>query len=397
MKITINSDELNEINADFPIDEDVRQILKNQLKNKLKNDLKNELVQEIRNELFNELSSKQIESLPIGLNSRYANESSDYHTPKTLTHNSILYVISVVSNPARFKRRYQLFNEYCERMKLESKVKLVTVELQQGSRPFETNATIKLRTDDELWYKENMINIAVRHLPTDWEYMAWIDADVEFVNRNWAEETIQKLQTHEVVQLFSHIVDMGLNKETLQVYTGFGYHYCQGEVYNYKGRYGGNYWHSGIAAAITRKAYDGIGGLLDFAILGSADNHMILSFIGLVNKSIVNGMHPNYKMLCENFQERCERHIKRNLGFVHGTVLHHYHGNKGDRKYVDRWQVLIKNKFDPLRDISKNSDGLWVLNEEKIQLRDEIRRYFRERNEDVVKMTDTRYYKSNWI
>jgi hypothetical protein len=84
---------------------------------------------------------------------------------KKTTSSSILYVIAVISNPARFARRYELFIEFCERMKDEKYVTLITVELQQGCRDFVTNSTIKLRTEHEIWYKENLINIAVTHLP----------------------------------------------------------------------------------------------------------------------------------------------------------------------------------------------------------------------------------------
>jgi hypothetical protein len=83
-------------------------------------------------------------------------EEDEYHSCKKLTSKDILYVIAVVSNPARFARRYKLFNEFCERMKDEKQVELITVELQQGSRPFVTDSKLKLRTDYELWYKENI-------------------------------------------------------------------------------------------------------------------------------------------------------------------------------------------------------------------------------------------------
>jgi len=33
------------------------------------------------------------------------------------TKNDILYVIAIVSNPARFEKRYKLFNDFCNRMK----------------------------------------------------------------------------------------------------------------------------------------------------------------------------------------------------------------------------------------------------------------------------------------
>lgn len=314
-----------------------------------------------------------------------------------LTCEAILYVIAVVSNPARFEKRYKLFNEFCERMNNEKQVKLVTVELQQGNRPFATNSDIKLRTKHEIWYKENLINIAVRNLPPDWEYMAWIDSDLEFQNKDWVRETIEQLQTYKILQLFSHCIDMGVKKETLQVHTGLFYAYCNGEIYNPPTKYG-NYFHVGYAYAITKQAYDSIGGLLDFPILGSADNHMALALVGIVDLSLNKNLHPNYLLLCKIFQERCEKNIKRNVGYVHGTILHNFHGNKADRKYQSRWEILVNNSFDPLVDIYKDHQGLWQLDDAKIKLRDDIIRYFRERNEDCnIMPMDYKYVKGKWI
>jgi hypothetical protein len=313
-----------------------------------------------------------------------------------LTCNSFLYVIAVISNPARFARRYQLFNEFCDRMKNEKQVKLITVELQQGCRPFITNSQIKLKTNHELWYKENLINIAVNHLPEDWKYMAWVDSDIEFQNKNWASETIDQLQTYKIVQLFSHCIDLGIKCETLQVHTGFAYQYVNGEEWK-PPNYGGT-WHPGYAWAMTRDAYDSLGGLMDFPILGSGDHHMALAFIGLGNRYINSKLNDNYKLLCKIFQERCEKFIKRNIGFIHGTITHYFHGNKADRRYQDRWKILINNDYDPLRDIIKNSQGLWQLEGSKIKLRDEIILYFRQRNEDSVDMPmDYKYVKGKWI
>jgi len=327
----------------------------------------------------------------ISIKNDFENHKISYITVK-----SKLYIIAVISNPAKFNTRYKLFNEFCERIKNENNIVLVTLELQQGLRPFITDATIKLRTNYEIWYKENLINIAVQHLPSNWEYMAWIDADIEFQNKNWVSDTIDQLQTYKIVQLFSHAIDLGIKKETLQVHTGFAYQYVNGETWK-EAKYG-NFWHPGYAWAITRKAYDDIGGLMEFPILGSADNHMSLSFIGMVNRSLNNQLHENYKTLAYIFQDRCERHIKRNIGFVHGTILHHFHGNKVDRKYQDRWKILIDNKFDPLRDLKKDCNNLWQLEDIKIKLRDDIIMYFRQRNEDSIDMPcEYKYVKGKWI
>lgn len=307
----------------------------------------------------------------------------------------MLHVISIVSNPVQFQRRYKLFREFTERMGSENQVNLVTVELQQGNRPFVTDATFKLRTYHELWVKENLINYAVHKLPSDWEYMAWIDSDIVFENPNWVSDTIERLQTYKILQLFSHAIDLGPNYETLEVHTGFAYQFVNGEEYNTK-KYG-RFWHPGYAWAMTRKAYNHIGGLIDFAILGSADNHMALAFIGQVDHSFNHKLHPNYQLLCTNFQKRCDEHIKHNIGFVHGTIRHFWHGDKKNRKYRERWQILVNHQFDPLYDLKKDHNNLWQLENNKPKLRDAIRAYFRGRNEDaVVVQQGYPFMKNHW-
>jgi hypothetical protein len=322
----------------------------------------------------------------------------DHFTTMTkVTNKDILYIVAVVSNPARYQRRYKLFEEFCERMSSEPQVKLFTVELQNGDRPFETGALLKLRTNDEIWYKENLINIVIQtQLPKDWKYVAWIDADVEFTNRQWVSETIHQLQTYKVLQLFSHAIDMGQNMETLHVHTGVAYNYVnrnpiKSDLYSTE-------YHPGYAYAMRRETYDAIGGLLDFPILGSSDRHMALSFIGMVDKSLNHRLHENYKMLCRIFQEKCDRYVKKSFGYVNGTILHHFHGCKSQRFYSSRWGILVDHQFDPLRDITKNAQGLWVLDETKIKLRDEIIRYFRSINEDSTTLNiDYKYTKKKLL
>lgn len=301
---------------------------------------------------------------------------------KTHTNNSVLDVIAVISNPSEFKMRYKLFNEFCERMKLNPKVRLTTLELQQRARPFQTNADIKLNCTDILWYKENMINVAVQYLPSDWEYMAYIDSDLIFQNQNWAEETILKLQIHPIVQCFSHAIDLGHNGEALQTHIGFAYQYVNNETWKPAGY--GKFFHSGYAWAMRRSAYDALGGLLEIGILGSGDAHMALSLIGMVDKSLNHKLSKHYKQICLNWQERAERHIKRDIGFVRGTILHEFHGCKTQRQYKDRWNILVNNKFDPLMDIKKDCHGLWQLEDNKPVFRDELRMYFNQRNEDSI-------------
>lgn len=310
----------------------------------------------------------------------------DKYREKSRTVDAYLDVVAVISNPAQYSRRYQLFEEFCARMKKTPTVRLLSVELQQRARPFETSADIKLRTKHEIWHKENLINIGVSHLPKDWEYVAWVDTDLIFQNENWARDTIEQLQSYGIVQLFTHAIDLGPKGETLQVHTGFGYQYDRGDAWVRPGY--GKFWHPGYAWACRKSIYNQLGGLMDFPILGSADHHMALCFIGQSSCSLNHKLHRNYIELVKIFEERCERHLQRNIGYVEGTILHCFHGSKSGRQYKTRWNILVDNKFDPLRDIKKDNNNLWQLETNKFKLRDDIRHYFRKRNEDSIDLLE---------
>ena len=74
---------------------------------------------------------------------------------------------------------------------------------------------IGLHTKDELWLKENAVNVGAQALPYDWQQVCWLDADVHFARPNWVGECIHKLQHYKFLQMFSHAQDLGPNYEIL--------------------------------------------------------------------------------------------------------------------------------------------------------------------------------------
>src|SRR6185295_44923 len=141
-----------------------------------------------------------------------------------------LHVIAVISNPARFASRYKLYRDFKKHI-TDAGAVLHTVEMAFGDREFEiteadTPRHHQVRSWTELWYKEALINLAVSRLPVDWEYVAWIDADIAFARPDWVQETLHQLQHHHVVQMFSHAVDLGPKFEPLNTHVGFCYGYA---------------------------------------------------------------------------------------------------------------------------------------------------------------------------
>lgn len=304
-----------------------------------------------------------------------------------------LYVIAVISNPRRFSVRYQLYKEFEQRMLKEPNVKLITVEHAFGERPFEVTDSknpyhVQLRggPEYEIWLKEAMINRAFRHLyekHPNWKYAAWIDADIEFTRDTWVQETIEALQHHRVVQPWSHAIDLGPLHEVMQK-PARSFASCFVEGIPPKTKYGGEHWHPGYAWAIRRDAMDGLVRLIDWTILGSGDNYMAHAFAGNIWKTGANQFGVNYKKFCHDFQVLCNQYIEKDIGFVPGTILHYFHGAKKNRQYVDRTKILTSNNFDPVNDIAYDAEGIPFLVGNKLGLRDGIRQYFAQRNEDSI-------------
>jgi hypothetical protein len=74
----------------------------------------------------------------------------------------------------------------------------------------------------------------------------------------------------------------------------------------------------------------------------------------------------------------------RNIGFVDGTIDHWWHGRFTDRKYIERWQIIVNNEFNPDTDIKRDWQGLYMFDKPKFRLRDQIMHYFLQRNEDTI-------------
>ena len=302
-----------------------------------------------------------------------------------------LHVVTCISNPVRYQSRWRLYERFAERM-ARTGVRLLTVELAYGERPFVVTRAgcrdhVQLRSRSELWSKENLLNIGFSHLPADWKYAAWIDADVEFANADWASETVERLQLFDVLQLFSQAVDLDPEHQVLSCVkpkSGFMYAWWNGLPASK--HYDDGNWHPGYAWAIRREAYVASGGLMDFCVLGSADRHMAMSLVGKAGLSVSRKVSPAYKRRVLAWQDRAERYIQRNVNFVPGLLTHWWHGKKKDRRYIERWSILSRHDFDPDLDLKRDwsQHGLLELTARCPALRDDIRRYLRARNEDSV-------------
>jgi hypothetical protein len=315
------------------------------------------------------------------------NHHPDVHLPwKQWSEEATLHVASAYSNPLRWRTRRLLMNDFRRHMQSSPNVVLHAGELAYGDRPFEVTGDdandVQLRTSHELWHKENILNIAVQRFPADWKYGAIIDADFHMTRHDWALEAIHQLQHFDFVQLFSTYTDLSQDKRPYRTMPSFAW------VRNHRAEAGrGGYGSRGPGAtggawAFRRSAFDAVGGLLDTCVLGSADWHMAFGLAGNPSSA------PESRLCSRPYMEAIQRWQDRaallngNIGCVENHAVHNFHGSKVFRAYGERWKILRDHDFNPAIDIARDWQGVWQLAGNKPKLRDEIRNYFRSRNED---------------
>jgi hypothetical protein len=301
-----------------------------------------------------------------------------------------LHVICVTSNPALFAKRYILAREFIHRMENEKDVILYVVELAYNNQKYYITDSknprhLRLRCEHVLWHKENMINIGVKRLlPENWKAFAWIDADIEFENPTWASDTLKILNGHkDIIQLFSHAIDMDIDESAMRIFSSFSFQHEKKQKFN---KNDVNFWHPGYAWAITRKAYERVGGLYEYAILGSGDNIMSLALIN-------NGLNGINKDSTEGYKETIRDYQKKmrtlRLGYVPGVIRHHYHGSKINRGYNERWKILLENGYNPMEHVTHDSNRLLIPTKEMpVEIVTKIKSYFYARNEDEFVISD---------
>ena len=306
----------------------------------------------------------------------------------------LLHVVTVVANPVRWESRLRLYRDF-ERHMLHSGVRLTTVECAYGERPFEIAAregvnVVQVRAKTLVWNKENLINLGISRLPADWKYLAWIDADIRFRRPHWASETVHALQQYDIVQPWSDAYDLGPHDEHIGHHKSFLCQWWNKQPVVPAGpkfwRFAGgpyDYPHSGYAWAATRQAINWLGGLFELGAMGAGDHHMALALVGEVERSVPGPVSRSYLEHLKRWQDRALFHINGNLGFVPGTLEHAFHGRKDDRKYIDRWQMILEHGFDPDTDLKRNSFGVLELAGNKPELAHDLDMYFRARNEDI--------------
>lgn len=303
-----------------------------------------------------------------------------------------LYLVTCVFSPSRYKSRYNTYARFAEYVSQFKNAKLYTIEVAIGDQDFQITDPhnpqhLQIRTDRPLWYKENIQNIMIKQLPEDAKKIALVDCDLIWEGDDWVDRTLQALDVHPVVQMFSTWQNLDENDiPTSPPVDGFAQRYVN------KTQVPGANGFTGLAWAWRRKELEAVGGLIDFGILGSGDYFMAN---GLIGKNRSDAGHidvvkePDLVHFVQHLDEaldpwieRANEAVKHNIGYVDLNVLHCFHGKKTERGYDWRWRILAKHNYRPLKHLSYDHRGLLQLTNMPEEFFQDVQGYFDSRNED---------------
>lgn len=301
--------------------------------------------------------------------------------------NNTLYIVIPYFNFVDYASGKINLDRFITQMSSTSGIAIVLVEGYQTEKlpdySQKIHKHIRVKLPSVLWVKENLINLGVKQLPKDWQYMAWVDRDILFTNDNWVNETLAQLGSNDLVQPWTECVFLNDNHEhTIADKAGtnviFAESFCSllpKKILTASNWYKGRHAHPGQAWAIGRKFYDYLGGLYDKAILGGADSLPLIAKLELQK-------HPTLTGIQEDVADYLDKLKEARLGCVRGLICHYKHGEATNRQYVDRHKVMVTYNYKPSLFLTYNSDGVLAYTAQGKVMESAVRDYFVSRRED---------------
>ena len=310
----------------------------------------------------------------------------------------MLHVVTCLFNPCGYRRLAENHRRFAAGMAAAG-VPLTTVELSYDGA-FAVPGSLRLRgnpAEHALWQKERLLNVGIDSLPAEVDKVAWVDADLLFLNPGWAAEAERALDDFAVCQLFggAHVTDAA--GRVVSARGSLAKRLAEGGPVTWRD-------HPGFAWACRRDLLAGPraegGGLYDRHVVGGGDRAMADAWLG---RPSPDGPQKQAPAWWADYLAWAAVHAERaggRIGFVPGDVVHLYHGGKAGRKYTARVPFLVDHDYDPAADLELDdrpggdgepgSAGLWRWKNgpagavRKPAMRRAVRKYFETRDDDAA-------------
>lgn len=261
----------------------------------------------------------------------------------------------------------------------------------------------RLHSDSLLWHKEALLNKIVADLPSQFQYVFWVDADVLFTNQNWLVEGVEELQYKRIIQPFEYCIHLNRNElepsfdvdaqrplasDSTRRHPQMWRSFCANVADNSRRASSLNYdvhGHVGFAWGARREVLEECP-LYDNALIGGADHIIAHAAAELPDREC----HPCItKSFTENLDEvhawskKFYRAVRGQVGYVKGDLYHIWHGDIKNREYLKR----IRDYTPAAKNLPKDPNGLYVRTADNAYMK----QYYRRREVGTVHYDDGFY------
>ncbi len=250
----------------------------------------------------------------------------------------------------------------------------------EGQEFVSSSSTLRIRASDKhlLWQKERMLNLLVERLPMEYDKVAWIDADLIFLNPSLVRDAIEAVQKYKAVQLFSHVLyatHEGRLRSAKRSVGWRGSRLVEPLKDNRELR-----CNPGIGFVLRRSVFP----LYDKMIVGGGDQANLEAWTGLRTPFMVSRVPPVLSVHYERWAAQAFEKVDGSIGYIPGHCVHLFHGIAENRHYDRRWLALRRFNYDPERDIVVDPEnGLLTFTDScDVSLRRAVERHFFARRED---------------
>ena len=299
-----------------------------------------------------------------------------------------LGVVCCYFNPCNYLSRYINFISFYQGLREYPNIKLLVIESYSDSSKYRISKVcpdvISIESSEIYWQKEQLLNIGLEKLYKEgYECITCLDADIEFSNKDWVENSISAIREYKMVQLFDKCIKKLPNsKKRIISKSTCAYFKNQlppvEKLLQRPGEPGFAYgYHSSILETFR---------LYENAIMGSGDFLNLLGCIYDGNDLSVMKSDRFFAGGNEEFFNDYIEWVSRNdleigeINTANNTIYVEYHGEYMKRSYVGREVILKRTNYNPKEDVTLLKTGLYKINNQS--LRQQILSYFQSRDED---------------
>jgi hypothetical protein len=309
------------------------------------------------------------------------------------------WVVTSYYNPCGYRSRRTNYDHFRSALTAP----LLTVELARPGH-FElqdggADLLVRVESEDVMWHKERLLNLALEHLPPECTELAWVDCDVIFESEAWIEEASRALEKYPLVQCFTQMDNLPpdfalstpLSAQVTSSRPSLGARRQRGEDVFTAGeasfaaavRYGVAWSCAAGVAWCTHRDTLAAVGLYDTMIVGGGDGALAHAALGEQDRAVrLFRLGPAHREHYLRWAARFHDAVRAGVGVIDGTVYHLWHGEVRDRQYNLRHAILRKFSFDPSADLAVAPAGCWCWSSDKPSLHQAVEAFFSERRED---------------